>query len=243
MKKAISYFRKLSTAKKIQFCLASLTTLAVIVAIPIAAWFTHEKKLAVLTKVNAPSSLYINAANKEDIVNLDMSKIDTEASENGEPVTKKEYVFCVRGDHVDKYDLQLAHTTNIPFEYQIYAAAEDSTNGTVVYQGKDGEHKYKKTGSSPINGGYLNVTDQSTRIIANGSLKSRSYDNTDSVQKYADAAYWKADTITTTQDQNNEFCDYYILEVSWSRTEGDPHYVTNDKETDMIYITAAVNHT
>ena len=228
-------FRSMSLSKKVQLCVAVLSTLALAVAIPVAAWFAQEKRLALLTKVNAPSSLYINAGNREDIVNLDISKINVEEKDdNGNPIEEKYYVFCVQGDNVAKYDLQIAHTTNIPFTYTLYTAVENNSSYDATY---NDDHHYKIV--SEVTGGYINSN--TTRVLADGTLKSRSYDGTDDVQIYAEPAYWKANPISTTL-VDRQFCDFYILKVSWSQTKGAWNYVTNDKETDMIYITAAVHN-
>lgn len=246
MKKLIKKFKAMPLIKRVQMCVAALVTIIALAAIPVVAWFAHEKELATLTKVNAPSNLYINAAHKEDVVNIDLSNINVEEKDsNGDPVTSQRYVFCVRGDHVATYDLQIAHTTNIPFTYTLYKASEAGSGDTVyaTYPSKKDNTNYDYKNDGALPGRYLNNANDGTgnpRVIADNTYKSRSYGDGDSVQKYANAAYWQANTITTTL-VDSEFCDYYILEITWSQNENAWNYVKNDKETDMIYITAEVH--
>ena len=65
------------------------------------------------------------------------------------------------------------------------------------------------------------------------------------VQSNAEPLYWLANEEgvnamnpvnvgTRSEDGKSFFCDYYILHISW-----EPGYVVNDKETDMVYLTAS----
>ena len=96
----------------------------------------------------------------------------------------------------------------------------------------------------------------SNRTIADDNYTEKSYDTADydgtHVQRYAEPIYWQtkeavhSDWVDNngiqyneygTDDPDNRFLNYYILQVSWtagSFPEG------NDKETDLIYITAQV---
>ena len=59
-----------------------------------------------------------------------MADIDVE---NG---SYKDFVFGIGGADVQQYQIQLAHTTNIPFEYEIYRAksvSETEKSEAVVY--------------------------------------------------------------------------------------------------------------
>ncbi|MGN0631517.1 MAG: hypothetical protein ACI4JN_09345, partial [Ruminococcus sp.] len=120
MKRILSYFKQ--NEKK-----TAVTAIAVIllisVSIPAAAWFTSQRKIVTITKIQTPAALNIGAGNRESCAYIDMSGIDA-ASE----IEYKEFVFSVYSetDIGDKYQLQLAHTTNIPFTYEIYRAEEIS---------------------------------------------------------------------------------------------------------------------
>lgn len=191
------------------------------------AWFTNRRRLDTMTKINAPSALVIGAGNKEDSINIDLGRIDADAD-----VKMKDVVFCVYSDEsVQNYKLQLAHTTNIKFTYKICkASASAAESGDVVYVDEnDNSHYYTK--GAALAGGYLNQSG----TIANGSLHGKSYGDYNYVQQNAEPLYWQTtDNIVPTSNNGSGFVDYYILEVSWGAD------VENDKETDMVYITAGI---
>lgn len=202
------------------------------VAVTAFAWFTNERKLGTITRINSPVALKIGAGAKEDSSNIDMGGIDI-SDESG----KKSFVFCVYSDEsVGKYKIQLAHTTNIDFTYTIYAATEGETAlpDSVVYVDEtDISHYYTKSGA--LSGGYLN-RDENTGI-ANGTYHEKTYGayGSEFVQKNAEPLYWQSSPAISPASAGKRFTDYYILEVSW-----DSQKVTNNKETDMVYITAGM---
>ena len=104
-------FRKLEKKKKLQLVIAVSLSAVMLVALPVYAWFTHKRSIALTTKINAPTQLYITAGNKESVANLEMADIDVEDG------NYKDFVFGIGGADVQQYQIQLAHTTNIPFEY------------------------------------------------------------------------------------------------------------------------------
>lgn len=220
-------FRKLEKKKKLQLVIAVSLSAVLLVALPVYAWFTHDRSIALTTKINAPTQLYITAGNKESVANLEMADIDVE---NG---SYKDFVFGIGGADVQQYQIQLAHTTNIPFEYEIYRAksvseTEKSAEAVVYVSDSDGTFYYDKSGDSPISGKYLNR--DGTEILANSTLHEKSYDSYGNVQKNSEALYWQSDTLTVI-DNKDPFCDYFIIRVKWNDK------VQNNKETDMVYLT------
>ena len=135
MNKILQKFNKLNSIQKAEFVLASLLTLALMVGMPAFAWFSSVKKMETLTKIKEPENLDIRAGRYHSIINFELSDINIEEmSENG---TAEYRVFSVSaGDYKIPYILQLAHTTNIPFKYSIYHAAEVDSSGadTVPYK-------------------------------------------------------------------------------------------------------------
>ena len=117
-------FLKLHKFKKIQFVVASILTLFLVVGGSVYAWFALSGNLETLTKVKEPENMDIRAgggigtASPDPVVNFDLSDIDIESIAKGTPELR---VFTVStGDYRMKYKLQLAYTTNIPFTYKIY---------------------------------------------------------------------------------------------------------------------------
>ena len=220
-------FRKLEKKKKLQLVIAVSLSVVLLVALPVYAWFTHKRSIALTTKINAPTQLYITAGNKESVANLEMADIDVEDG------TYKDFVFGIGGTDVQQYQIQLAHTTNIPFEYEIYRAKSvqeaDKDDDTVVYV-SDEENKtfYYKIDGNKISGHYLNQ--QGSEILANSTLHEKSYDTYSNVQKNAEALYWQSVDLSV-NDAEKPFCDYFIIRVKWNDK------VQNNKETDMVYLT------
>lgn len=220
-------FRKLEKNKKRQLVIAVSISVVLLVALPVYAWFTHKRSIALTTKINAPTQLYITAGNKESVANLEMADIDVE---NG---SYKDFVFGIGGTDVQNYQIQLAHTTNIPFEYEIYRAKSvqeaDKDDDTVVYVSNEvNKTFYYNIDGDKISGNYLNQN--GSEILANNTLHEKSYDSYGNVQKNAEALYWQSVDLSVT-DTEDPFCDYFIIRVKWNKN------VQNNKETDMVYLT------
>ena len=230
--------------------------LAVYAAMPVYAWFARNRLGAGVAKIDDPTSIYINAANKEDIRYLYMSGIDLEAASATHPTLAnkkyKDFIFCVRGSDVNAYKLQLAYTTNNQFEFELFhatkAASGEAPNDAFVvvpyetHPDRTSQDYYVSAAmGTPIAGHFLNRLTPSDEILAisdtSNDYERMTYgtygDTAGHVNKYAYPLYWQTDNaIDTESDENGEFCDYYILRVIWENTR------RNDKETDIIYITA-----
>ncbi|MBR0528555.1 MAG: hypothetical protein IJJ76_02170 [Ruminococcus sp.] len=273
-------------AQKIQLIAALIMTVLLIISMPTFAWFSYQNEMAVSTKIDSPATLEIKSGGhpgeEQAIINFELSDIDTEDStynhytKNGVTYYYKDFVFCVKGKSISSYDLQLAHTTNIAFKYEIYSAIADD-NGDILYMPKDNNaansQRYRlariKTDANgdavldnndeaiyedynePLDGAYANATIVGNRVVVNDSLKGRSYDvgtNGDNVQQYANPAYWikRGIVVHSIQKQDGGFTHPYVLRISWIMStsiddearEEDLNIVQNNKETDMIYITA-----
>ena len=91
-----------------------------------------------------------------------------------------------------------------------------------------------------VSGTYLNETTSGGRKIATGKYHEETYqagDGTyDNVQTYAEPLYWQSNSITSVPVNSgvvgHPFFKTFLLEISWE--EG----IANDKETDMIYLSA-----
>lgn len=273
-------------AQKIQLIAALIMTVLLIISMPTFAWFSYQNEMAVSTKIDSPATLEIKSGGhpgeEQAIINFELSDIDTEDStynhytKDGITYYYKDFVFCVKGKTLSSYDLQLAHTTNIAFKYEIYSAVADD-NGDILYMPKDNNaansQRYRlariKTDTNgdavldnndeaiyedydvPLDGAYANATIVGNRVVVNDSLKGRSYDvgtNGDNVQQYANPAYWikRGIVVHSIQKQDGGFTHSYVLRISWIMStsiddkarEEDLNIVQNNKETDMIYITA-----
>ena len=279
-----SRFMALEKSQKIQLLAALLMTILLVIALPTYAWFSDQREIAVSTKIDSPATLEIKAGGEQAIINFELSDIDTEDTsynsytKDGVEYYYKDFVFCVKGKSLSVYDLQLAHTTNIAFKYDIYSAIADN-NGDILYMPKDNNaansQRYRLARirtdidgqavlddndnaiyddySTPLDGEYANATITGNRVVVNNSLTGRSYNKTganddDDLQKYADPAYWikRGIVVHSIQKQDGGFTHAYVLRISWimpnsindSDREENLDIVQNNKETDMIYITA-----
>lgn len=126
--KLITKFKALSRRKKAGIGVASVLSAALVFSIPVAAWFTNQRKLADLQYVNSPSKLYIRAGHDEESQYIDLSNVQVTATSD----TAKYYVFAVTGSNATYYNLQLAYTTNNQFEYFLYPAKENAGTAPAV---------------------------------------------------------------------------------------------------------------
>lgn len=146
MTKIRSFIKRMKTKHKVQLLIAIVLTIIAIALIPTLAWFNHQKQIAELQNIKTPDLLYISAANAECVKYFNLSTLDvTKDYPNTETrQTSQIYPFCVAGEYVSNFTLQLAHTTNNPFEYKIYEgvaytdlnAAEDAAEARM----SEGEH-------------------------------------------------------------------------------------------------------
>ena len=197
-----------------------------LLTIPVLAWFYRQRSMETMTQINLPYALRIGAGNTQPIQQLELSNID---------VSKKKYedvVFCVYSQGAnEKYYLQLAHTTNIGFQYTIYKASVNQ-GGEISYLG----NQYSK--GEELAGKYLNI--DSTKKYATNQYATNQYHQTtygdyNNVQQSAEPLYWRSDeqeTLPGEANANTLYVNYYILRISWDDT------VQNNKETDMIYLMA-----
>lgn len=247
-------FQKLDAERKAECVIAAIFTLFLLMGIPVYAWFSYSKQMETLTKIKAPTSLDIRAGNKDAIENLELKNIDIEdIKKNGNP---KRYVFCVRTGNINAtYDIQLAHTTNIPFTYTLYRAREvkEGTSGIDVdytpLAYPDQHTYYKKEDEltlTMLNPDTGNIS-QYGRTLAlkgeDGGYYSQTYDVADGTPEiYAIPVYSRVSDIRTL----DEDYDFFILELGWDDTANGTNFdkwnkADNNKETDMIYISASLH--
>ena len=98
MNKILQRFNKLNNVQKVEFVLASLFTLALMVGMPVFAWFSSVNKMETMTKVKEPENLDIRAGHYHSIINFELSDINIEEmKKNG---TAEYRVFSVSaGDY------------------------------------------------------------------------------------------------------------------------------------------------
>ena len=215
------------SARKKRAILAVIAAALALLVIPVFAWLYMQRSMETITKVNMPYALLIGAGDAKPIQQLELSNIDVSGAQK-----YKDVVFCVYSEKPSKsYYLQLAHTTNIGFKYEIYKAsrptADASAENVVSYLGK----QYIK--GAQLTGSYLNKDEKSSN--ATNTYHNITYGEYKNVQKSAEPLYWKTtgqETLPKEKDDTTYYVNYYILHISWDEN------VQNNKETDMIYLMA-----
>jgi uncharacterized protein (UPF0333 family) len=282
MHKLFSRVKHLSKREKIQYAFAVILTAILVASVPVVAWFVKARKVASMIKINAPTSLVIGAGANEAAEMINLANIDVEEAIGETRVTYGRYVFSVSGRYLNHYDLQIARTTNIPFQYSVYrvspvelndeddlesgwgttdnatkAALETSGYLIATYEDSnavkhyypfsnqeyaDGNSLYMKEGK--ISGAYLNDKYEvgSTVPIGKGdktldstTFHEHNYGTYNYTNKYAEPLYWQATNLPVNSEgriDGGYFVDYYVLVITWNES------FVNNKETDMIYITA-----
>ena len=262
LKKFREKLNKLSVREKAELTVALVLTIALIIAIPVMAWFAYQRQAATMARINSPAKLSIKSGYAEDIINFKISGIDVG---DGNKAGYKDFVFCVEGEDVTSYNLQIARTTNINFTYTLFKAhsvADENVISTdVKYEDADKAPHYYRTydqfvdnSSADAYGGYINADSYGSRTIGSNMYTEKSYDTGDELQSFAEPLYWqtKSPVVAKAVDSSgssfdeyynfynksadNKFLNFYVLRVSWAANT-----VANDKETDLIYITAQVN--
>ncbi|MCR4794884.1 MAG: hypothetical protein K5898_06915 [Ruminococcus sp.] len=260
MKKIIDKVNKLSLSVKIQLVIAILCTMA----IPVYAWFAYQDRIEALSKVKEPPSINLASGGEDPALYISLENLDVNTTNH-----EKYVVFSVEPGKYSAYDIQLTHTTNIPFTYELYRVRQDNENGTIEYtdhsidvNGGETELKYSimTTAAGTTNGKVtltdINQNDDSPNRILGAENKLETYDRrnyntgTDEVNQYVEPIYSVARRIPqlSVGDDGSSDRDYYAIKITWQVNpnigvdDADYwNYAFNNKETDIIYISAKQN--
>ena len=218
------FLSNIQTRKKL-YILGALMLAVIIGLTGTYAWIFSQRSLQTLTEVATPSTLSITGGHADSITEIDLGNVDLTVESRS-----KYFIFCVTGTTNKPYNIELIHTTNIPFTYTIAKATETTDKGQIFYHANDGKTYYYERGSNQ-NGAYLNM--DAGNKIANHDKHTATYGEYAEVQKNAEPLYWLSEDIDPTRKSGTEkFMDYYILELKWNED------LTNLKETDLIYLLA-----
>lgn len=224
---------------------AALVVSALLLAISYA-WFCTQREMTTAAWIKAPIVLDIRAGNNQDIKYLDMGDIEVGEGKAG----SKDYVFCVYGKPVDNYSLQLAYTTNIAFHYDVYRADLNADgSGKVTFESPDNRATFDIVGNPVISGLSMNEIKEKkespakyqSHALSYGDEKKENIVASNKVQANNEPLYFLAEENgvkvmkpRNILKNNKDFLDYYVIRVSWK--EGEVH---EDKETDIVYLTAS----
>lgn len=212
---------KLDKRQKYQLILALIVTALLAVVVGTQAWLTYVRRLQTAAVVDMPN-LIIQGPLDSDTAPLELGDIDVT---NG---NSRQYVFSITATNASGYKLQLAHTTNIPFNYTIYKTDYDTSGD---YSITSAEHTYGYNADDTLDGEYLNQDNESKK--ANRDYHGQTYETylTKYVQQNAEPLYWQSKSVEVNPDLTGIQRDYYVLDISWNEN------LKNNKETDMVYLT------
>lgn len=260
MKKLIKKIKMLSLSMKIQLVIAIVCTMA----IPVYAWFAYQDRIEALAKIKEPPSINLASGGDDPALYITLENIDVSVG------NEKYIIFSIEPGKYSAYDIQLTHTTNIPFTYQLFRVKEDEY-GTIEYTDHtrninvdETELKYSIiTGATGTTLGEVTLTninpDNSStgRVLGDEDGLSASRKNyiagSDDVNQYVEPLYSVARRIPQLGDDvdGNSDRDYFAIKITWTpgdinMRETDTGYwnlAFNNKETDIIYISAKQNTT
>lgn len=238
----------MTKTKKLLISSVILLLCAVVALLAVTySWYVNQRRLTTATWIKTPIVLTIGSGKNHDIRYLDMGDIDVETG------TSKDYVICVYGMPVDNYSLQLAYTTNIAFHYEVYRAKEttDTQNGVAsTYVDGDGKTQteyFQIADTTPVITGLTlqEIGDDAAKYqshhLSYGDENGENAISTAMVQSNAEPLYYLAEEGGTNvlkpqniNETNEAFLDYFIIHITW-----DQNQVQNDKETDIVYLTAS----
>ena len=115
-----------------------------------------------------------------------------------------------------------------PFLNQVYASGNEQFQKAGKIVGSYLNDKYEIGSSIPIGKG-------DKALDADTTYHEHSYGSYNNTNKYAEPLYWQATDVPVNANgriDGGYFVDYYVLVITWNDS-----FVDN-KETDMIYITA-----
>lgn len=263
MKKIIEKIKKLSLPFKIQLVVILICTSI----IPVYAWFVFQDRIEAMSKIKEPPSINLASGGDDPALYISLENIDVSVG-----AAEKYVVFSVEPGKYSAYDIQLSHTTNIPFTYELYRVRENA-NGMIEYTDhtrNDVETKLhysimtdyslNETGSAEIASGKVTLTNinadtTGSRVLGSEEMlvsKSRTnYDTTsDEVNKYVKPLYSVARKIPQLNEgvDSSADRDYFAIKITWQTNSnireddsGYWDYAFNNKETDIIYISAKEN--
>lgn len=195
------------------------------------AWLNHSRQLQSATRVYVPS-LWLDNVHGKNAMNL--GEIDVMVKEDGRLCRR--YVFAVCSNSPDSFRIQLAYTTNVPFTYTFFKAAEnDSRAGekcvTVQAEGTEYGYYYGSTGLGGNPHQNIEATYHGYGVNPDVGPDSTEYIDYSKVHADANPTYWISEPQMFSGHQaGSSYVEYYVLEVTWPSTQ------TNTKETDMVYL-------
>ena len=200
---------------KLRYLVLFLILLALLLAaVGTVAWMRYIRSLQTVTMVQVTNLSLVGPDDNTLAIDLGDLDVSTGGSEG------KEYVFGVKSVNLKTCTIQLAHTTNIRFTYEIYKATKN-------------DNSFTYDDSDLVDGDYLNKNENNVAFQGDNDYFTKTYENQVetpySVQENAAPLYWQSDSDNPVSITENDIT-YFVLKVTWENQK-------NTKETDMVYLT------
>ena len=236
--------KKIKRTLRIRLIVTSFLILVLATCITTYAWLYFERRAIAIKEIADPTAINISAGNQENYMYIDLSGIDLYDG------THKDFVFGISGTNINTFQMQLSFTTNNQFTFEVYRAIEGNVPanitpvGVVYYRTHDATPQtitYYATSDGILNGTLVNQKGEynlgKNKTDSTGDAKNyyqSTYGTYEDVDKYSIPLYWQINDIAPTDvDAHHSFCNYFILRVKWNSGNR-----TNNKETDILYISA-----
>ena len=188
-------------------------------AVGTLAWLKYIRSQQTVTLVHV-SDYYLVGPDGSNTTALNLGSIDVSKSGS------KLYAFGVKSTQ-PKYRIQLGYTTNIPFSYSIHPASTTPTENRTTPHQEAGKTLYYNRSECVKPDENINGIQKHDFSYKAGDVSVIDENTYDLVQAHAEPIYWQSKDINRSND-----IDYFVLEITW------PSRLVNNKETDMIYLTA-----
>lgn len=230
MSKLKEKFKNISTKNKIRFVAAMLITCATIAYVPTLAWFSNQRQIVKLQRVEMPNVLYLTAAHRQDSQYLEVTGIDTDEGQVDsygnaimdpnnpavqQKIDHKDYAICVTGDSISQFMIQIAYTTNNPFKYELYAADEKTLS----------EMTFPAPGVEPD---YVAVDVKGNSIVGaiiDNELNAPEYHSNITAPADENVApttlYYKINTNASGTEANGKYTNHYLNSSDEGKTAND----------------------
>lgn len=210
---------------------AAFALLILIIGLALA-WFFGGLSASTVGRVKAPAEISILGPNETYMEQIDLSYDKSEVKDG---VVTLERPFCVSSPS-EKFDLFLAHTTNIDdLDIKLYEAAErlQDASGDNIIKGIDSKGKpytWEKISNMFSDDGYLNKKQVEDKLAEeSGEYHSATFGEYSKVQENSEPLYWYREITAPKQNSEGNYVGNYVLVLSWTERV---------KETDIIYLIA-----
>lgn len=217
--------------KELLMGFAILAVLILIIGLMLA-WFFGRLSASTVGRVKAPAEISILGPNETYMEQIDLSYDKSEVKDGTVNLVRP---FCVSSPS-QRFDLYLAHTTNIDgliIELCPAKAVDNGTTGSDIISGidSDGNPYTWKSGTNIFDdSGYLNKLSGTDDILATKQLHEMTFGSYNYVQDNAEPLYWHCEaTAPDRASDDSSYVGNFVLKLSWKEKL---------KETDIIYLIA-----